>query len=92
VLFKMEGIASKISWLMLSRWSIGAYGALVNINGMVPEAAKLPDGSLVARPFDPTPIYDATLNNLALNWGVLCLHISVYLGVTLFLQKRKDIF
>lgn len=32
VLFKMEGIASKISWLMLSRWSIGAYGALVNVN------------------------------------------------------------
>jgi ABC-type multidrug transport system permease subunit len=37
VLFKMEGIASKLSWLMLSRWSVGAYGSLVNINAMVPD-------------------------------------------------------
>ncbi len=92
VLFKMEGIASKISWLMLSRWSIGAYGALVNVNAMVPEALKLPDGSIVARPFEPTPIYDATLQNLGLNWGVLCLHTVVYLSVAFWLQKRKDIF
>lgn len=92
VLFKMEGIASKISWLMLSRWSIGAYGALVNVNAMAPEALKLPDGSIVARPFEPTPIYDATLQNLGLNWGVLCLHTVIYLSVAFWLQKRKDIF
>lgn len=92
VLFKMEGIASKISWLMLSRWSIGAYGALVNVNAMAPEALKLPDGSIVARPFEPTSIYDATLQNLGLNWGVLCLHTVIYLSVAFCLQKRKDIF
>ncbi len=92
VLFKMEGIASKISWLMLSRWSIGAYGALVNVNAMVPEALKLPDGSIVTRPFEPTPIYDATLQNLGLNWGLLCLHTAMYLSVAFWLQKRKDIF
>ncbi|AFZ04454.1 ATP-binding cassette domain-containing protein [Calothrix sp. PCC 6303] len=92
VLFKMEGIASKISWFMLSRWSIGAYGTLVNVNGMVPEAAKLPDGSSIARPFEPTAVYDATWGNLTLNWQILCLHIAIYLGVTLYLQKRKDIF
>ena len=36
VLFKMEGLASTFSWLMLSRWSVGAYGSLVNVNAMVP--------------------------------------------------------
>lgn len=92
VLFKMEGIASKLSWLMLSRWSIGGYGTLVNINAMVPEAMKLPDGSTLARPFDPTPIYSATWVNLGLNWGVLCLHTAIYLTITFWLQKRKDIF
>ncbi len=92
VLFKMEGIGSKVSWVMLSRWSIGAYGTLVNINAMVPEAIKLPNGSTVTRPFEPTPVYDATWANLGFNWGILCLHTVIYLAVTLWLQKRKDIF
>jgi hypothetical protein len=77
---------------MLSRWSIGSYGSLVNINAMVPEALKLPDGSTAFRPFEPTAVYDATWENLALNWGILGLHILVYLTVTFWLQKRKDIF
>ncbi len=42
VLFKLEGLAGKLSWLMLSRWSVGAYGALVNVNAMVPEVAVIP--------------------------------------------------
>jgi len=92
VLFKMEGVASKISWLMLSRWSIGAYGSLVNVNAMVPKPAQLPDGSLMTLPFEKTPVYDATWENLGLNWGVLLLHTAIYLGVTFWAQKRKDIF
>ncbi|HEY9800902.1 MAG TPA: ATP-binding cassette domain-containing protein [Leptolyngbyaceae cyanobacterium] len=92
VLFKMEGIGRIVSWLMLSRWSVGAYGALVNLNALVPEPIKLPDGSTVPQPFEPTSIYEATLSNLSLNWGILCLHSIVYLAVTFYLQKRKDIF
>ncbi|WP_138497716.1 ATP-binding cassette domain-containing protein [Nostoc sp. PA-18-2419] len=92
VLFKMEGTASKVSWLMLSRWSVGAYGALVNLNQLVPEPIKLPDGSTVPQPFEPTSVYEATWSNLSLNWGILCLHTLIYLTVTFYLQKRKDIF
>ncbi|MBD2740569.1 ATP-binding cassette domain-containing protein [Coleofasciculus sp. FACHB-1120] len=92
VLFKMEGIASKISWLMLSRWSIGGYGSLVNVNAMVPEPIFLPNGTLAPMPFDKTPIYDPTWQNLGLNWGILLLHAAVYLTVTFWIQKRKDIF
>ncbi|MBE9093211.1 FHA domain-containing protein [Tychonema sp. LEGE 07203] len=91
VLFKMEGVASKFSWLMLSRWSVGAYGSLVNVNGMVPAATTLPDGSTLPQPFEPTAVYDPTWENLGLNWGILCVHILVYLMLTLWLQKRKDI-
>ncbi|MEG4169530.1 MULTISPECIES: FHA domain-containing protein [unclassified Microcoleus] len=91
VLFKMEGAASKFSWLMLSRWSVGAYGSLVNVNGMVPAPTTLPDGSTLTQPFEPTPVYDPTWENLGLNWGILCVHIFVYLMLTLWLQKRKDI-
>ncbi|MEG4912295.1 FHA domain-containing protein [Microcoleus sp. B7-D4] len=91
VLFKMEGAASTFSWLMLSRWSVGAYGSLVNVNGMVPAPTTLPDGSTLPQPFEPTPVYDQTWENLSLNWAILCVHIFVYLMLTLWLQKRKDI-
>ena len=91
VLFKMEGVASKFSWLMLSRWSVGAYGSLVNVNAMVPAPTTLPNGSILPQPFEPTPVYDPTWHNLGLNWGMLCVHIFVYLMLTLWLQKRKDI-
>ncbi|MEA5576527.1 ATP-binding cassette domain-containing protein [Anabaena sp. UHCC 0451] len=93
VLFKTEGVVSKlISWLTISRWSVGAYGTILNVNALVPEAIKLPDGSLVPQPFEPTSVYDPTWGNLSLNWGVLLLHATVYLLITLGLQKRKDIF
>jgi ABC-type multidrug transport system ATPase subunit/ABC-type multidrug transport system permease subunit len=92
VLFKMEGLAQKISWLMLSRWSIGAYGSLVNLNAMVPAPTKLPNGSTLPLPFEPTPVYDLTPQNLALNWGMLGLHTLIYLTIAFWVQKQKDIF
>ena len=91
VLFKSEGVSKIIAWFMLSRWSIGAYGALVNINALIPEQKKFPDGSLIPRPFDPSPVYDATWSNLSLNWGILLVHIVVCLCLSGWFQKRKDI-
>jgi ABC transport system ATP-binding/permease protein len=92
VLFKMENAGSVVSWLMLSRWSVGAYGSLVNLNGLVPEPIILVDGSIVPQPFEVTSVYDPTWSNLNLNWGMLCLHTVVYLTIAFYLQKRKDIF
>lgn len=93
VLFKTEGAINQLlSWLMLSRWSIGAYGALVNVNSLVPKPTKLPDGTILKQPFEVTAVYDATWENLTKNWSLLLLHAAIYLGITLYLQKRKDIF
>ncbi len=86
ILFDLEGPARVISWLMLSRWSIGGYAAALDINSMVPEAvAGMP------LPFDGAAAYEATWENLFLNWGILCVHSLVCLGVSLWQQKRKDI-
>ena len=91
VLFELEGFSSKLSWLMPSRWSVGAYGALVNVNAMIPPPTQLPDGTTLTQLVTATEIYDSTLTNLSLNWGILCLHIVVYLATAFWLQKRKDI-
>lgn len=92
VLFHMEGVTTKLSWLTLSRWSIGAYGSLVDVNGMVPEPTQLPDGSTIPLPFEATDVYSPTWDNLWLNWSMLCLHAIFYLVITFWVQKRKDIF
>jgi ABC-type multidrug transport system permease subunit len=91
VLFELTGFASKLSWLTISRWSVGAYGALLDVNAMIPEQTPLPGIEPPPLPFEPTPVYDPTWDNLRLNWGILCVHTVVYLAIALWLHKRKDI-
>jgi ABC transport system ATP-binding/permease protein len=91
VLFDLDGVARFISWSMISRWSIGAYGSLVNVNAMVPEPPTTPPGMTpIQQPFEAVSTYDASWNNLSLNWEVLCLLSLFYLGITLWRQKAKD--
>ena len=92
VLFKLEGLASKLSWLTISRWSVGAYGTLANVNAMVPQQTPIPGFEPPPLPFEPTAVYESTMENLSFNWGILCLHTIVYLAIALWNQKRKDIF
>lgn len=90
VLFTMDGVAKFISWVMLSRWSVGAYGALVNVNEMVPEPQTYPDGTEIPQAFEVTPVYDADWSNLGLNWAILGVHACVYLAIALWRLKQKD--
>jgi ABC transport system ATP-binding/permease protein len=90
VLFKLQGITSILSWLMISRWSVGALGSLVNVNGMVPPPVPSPTGAEIPQPFETTMVYDPTWHNLSLNWLILGLHAAIYLSMTLTRQKQKD--
>ncbi|TVQ43449.1 MAG: ATP-binding cassette domain-containing protein [Gloeocapsa sp. DLM2.Bin57] len=96
VLFTMTGIGKYISWLMLSRWSVGAYGILVNFNDMIP----ILEGNMTI--FETTPlecplpiqasaVYNSSWQNLLLDWGILLLHSLIYVIITFFLQRRQDI-
>ncbi|MGL5877054.1 MAG: hypothetical protein ACRC2V_04610, partial [Xenococcaceae cyanobacterium] len=60
------------------------------VNAMAP---KVPKGAKnpLSEIFESTPVYNATWENLRLNWGILCVHTLVYLIVALVLLKRKDI-
>jgi ABC transport system ATP-binding/permease protein len=89
VLFKLQGVGATISYLMLSRWAIGAYGTIVNVNSLVPAALKT--DSLKDLPFPTGIAYEQTWSNLSFNWLILLVHIIVYLSITASLQKRKDI-
>ncbi len=92
VLFTIDKVAigQVISWLTISRWSIGAYGTLVDLNILTP-TGKNEEGVDWSKFMNPSPVYDTTWQNLGLNWGMLLLHSAVYLSITILLQKRKDL-
>jgi ABC transport system ATP-binding/permease protein len=92
VLFVLEGWSTKISWLMLSRWSIGAYGTLADVNAMSPKPSPALSAEMIADVFEKSPVYEPTGENLYLNWGILLLHTFIYLIVAVILQRKKDIF
>ncbi|URR36193.1 ATP-binding cassette domain-containing protein [Thermosynechococcus sp. HN-54] len=89
VLFKLTGVATALSWLTIGRWTMGAYGALIDVNGMVPPPLDFGLFEPPPQPFDPTPVYAPTWGNLLLNWGMLILHSLIYTGVATYLQRRK---
>jgi ABC transport system ATP-binding/permease protein len=89
VLFKLEGVGAFISSLMLSRWAIGAYGTIVNVNALLPK--ELQTDNLKDLPFPTGIAYEQTWKNLTNNWLMLLVHITVYLAIATWLQKRKDI-
>ncbi len=91
VLFNLDNIGKYLSWLMISRWSIGSYGVLVGVEKMIAKAQQL-NSFNVALPFeDSNRVYDLSWSNLLINWGMLGVHTIVYLLITCWLQKRKDV-
>jgi ABC-type multidrug transport system permease subunit len=91
VLFTIDNAGKYISWLMLSRWSIGGYGTLIGIKTMIEKAEKLNDFKVDLPFVDTNLVYDLSWRNLLVNWGVLGLHSGMYLAVAYIIQKRKDI-
>lgn len=89
VLFKLEGIGVFISDLMLSRWAIGSYGTIININQLLP--ANLRTARIEDMPFPTGSAYQSTWSNLSLNWLMLLVHIITYWLITAWIQKKKDI-
>jgi ABC-type transport system involved in multi-copper enzyme maturation permease subunit len=90
VLFNIEKGANYLAWLMLSRWSIGAYGTLVGIEKFIKKAQEV-NSYQAPLPFnDSQGVYDLSWQNLLINWGVLGVHSLCYLGITYLVQKRKD--
>jgi ABC-type multidrug transport system ATPase subunit len=99
VLFNIENIGVRIiSWLMVSRWSVGAYGVLVGIADMIQQVKDTNKYYVLNTQYgitlplsDTLKVYGDSMNNLFLNWGILLAHSIIYLSVTFWLQKRKDV-
>ncbi|WP_228015659.1 hypothetical protein [Synechocystis salina] len=80
-----------LSWLTVSRWSIGSYGTLLDINNLVPELIVFPDDTVLESAFKANPVYDPSWGNLLVNWQVLLLQGFFCLAIVFLLKKRQDI-
>jgi len=92
VLFNLDGWSSKLSWLMLSRWSIGSYGSLADVNAMAPKPNPVLNQEIINDIFKTSDVYSPNWENLGLNWSVLIAHTLAYAMIALIVQRRKDIF
>ncbi|MEB3189565.1 MAG: ATP-binding cassette domain-containing protein [Snowella sp.] len=91
VLFRIKGFSQYLSWFTVSRWSVGAYGSLLDLNRLIPEPITLPDGNVVKATFVPNPVYDPHWTNLLLNWEMLAFQAIICLIIIFIIKKRQDI-
>ncbi len=91
VLFDLDGLSDRISWLMLSRWSVSAYSTLIDVNRMIPPPILIPGQPPIPMPIQPNHTYDSTWERLGLDWGILVFTAMIYVVIALYLQKRKDV-
>ena len=89
VLFKLKGIGVTISYFTITRWSLGAFGTIANVNSLLPDTFKRTP--LKNLPFPAGIAYDRTWSNLMLCWSILVVHVIVYLSIAAYLQRHKDI-
>ena len=89
VLFKLKGIGVTISYFTITRWSLGAFGTIANVNSLLPDTFKRTP--LKNLPFPAGIAYDRTWSNLMLCWSILVVHMIVYLSIAAYLQRHKDI-
>lgn len=89
VLFKLKGIGIIVSYFTITRWSLGAFGTIANVNNLLPSTFK--NTSLKKLPFPTGTAYEPTWNNLMICFVALIIHAGVYLAVAAYLQKKKDI-
>lgn len=82
-LFKLDGIAKTISYFTISRWSIGAFETIADVNTLAPKMTDLPFPFGVA--------YSRSWSNLSFSLSMLLVHTGVYILISAWLLSKKDI-
>ncbi len=80
LIFEIKGAAMVLSWLSVSHWTMGAFGASLNLNRFCDTLPACPNESLYAH----------SSEHLAVHWGVLVAFTVVGLLLTAILLRRKD--
>jgi len=94
LIFKIEGAATPLSWLTISRWSMEALGTSLNLNRL----CNLPNPDDVGTvPSGCTPnflavedVFTHSVTHLLGRWLILIGYALVCLGLTAWALRRRD--
>ncbi|NNJ09582.1 FHA domain-containing protein [Chloroflexales bacterium ZM16-3] len=94
LIFKIEGLATPLSWLTISRWSMDSLGISADLNSL----CNLPnsDGSGSVPPGCSPGFLDVEANfthspgTLLARWGAMLLYTLICIGITAWLLRRRD--
>lgn len=96
LIFTIEGLATPLSWLTISRWSMDALGSSVDLNNLcdLPNMANtinsgcspgfLPADTAFANAFDHS------IEHVLTRWAILFVYTIACLGITAWILKRRD--
>ncbi len=94
LIFNIEGAATPLSWLTISRWSMDALGTSLNLNELcnqpnINDSGGLPPGC--APGFLTTEAaFSYSVGHLLSRWGALVIYTLVCLGLTAWGMRRRD--
>ncbi len=85
LIFKLEGITEKISYLAICRWSMEGYGTTADLNSL---ELKLQQEGFSMIKHDPEDFYKFTFGHLFSDWMILIVFVVLFLGFS-FIALRQ---
>jgi hypothetical protein len=94
LIFKIEGLATPLSWLTISRWSMDALGISADLNSLcdLPNtdgAGSIPAGCAPGF-LDTESSFAHSPGALLIRWGAMLLYSLICIGITAWLLHRRD--
>jgi hypothetical protein len=94
LIFKIEGLATPLSWLTISRWSMDALGISTDLNSLcnlpnTDSVGSVPAGCAPGF-LDVEASFAHSPGALLGRWGAMLLYTLICLGITAWLLHRRD--
>jgi hypothetical protein len=94
LIFKIEGLATPLSWLTISHWSMEALGISANLNSLcglpnIDGSGSIPTGCAPGF-LEAEVSFTHSPGALLGRWGAMLLYTLICLGITAWLLRRRD--
>ena len=94
LIFAIEGAATPLSWLTISRWSMDALGTSIDLNSLcnlpnMDDSGGVPPGCTPGF-LEAEAAFTHTPGHLLSRWAALAIYALVSLAITAWLLRRRD--
>lgn len=94
LIFTIEGLATPLSWLTISRWSMDALGTSVDLNALcnlpnTDDRGSVPPGCTPGF-LESEAAFSHSVEHLLSRWAALAVYMLICLAITAWLLRRRD--